>query len=186
MEDRSGTTFDVHRLAASVACAAVLLGTFGAHRAFAADQMFPTAASQHVSVEYKQDGRTVRGAISNASRLVATRVEVSCFHSAPQRSDCAQKKDGGRFSELRFGSLIVEPDEFRVPRRRANAGPEAFYMPSDECRYVSLGTELTVTYEVTLLPGKSASLYAELPAGRVLDSCSVREVRGREKRWFEY
>lgn len=166
MKNRRSMTGAACQATASMACAAATLtGTLVGKEAFAADQIFPDAAAQHVSVEYKQDGRTVRGAISNGSSLVATRVEISCLHSAP-RPDC----DSGKKYKGRYSSLIVTAEDLANP----------------QCRYIPLGTELVVTHEATLLPGKSGNLYAELPAGRVLASCWVKEVRGREKRWFEF
>lgn len=179
MNNESSMAGRARHAASSVACgAAALVGTLWGQVASAADQIFPNAASREVSVEYKQDGRTVRGVISNGSSLVATSVEVSCLHSVPPRPECAAK--GGPFS-----SLIVSPDDVAVKSAKVKPRAGVYYEPSN-CRFIPLGTEVLVTHEAPLLPGKAASLYAELPAGRVLDSCSVKEVRGRERRWFEF
>lgn len=148
--------------------------------ASAVDQLLPEAAKSQITVAFKQDGRTVRGLITNQSSFVASSIEVSCFHSAP-RPICPEKY-GGKQS-----SLIVFPDDVESVKNRSKSKKGVFYDPVPHgCRYTSLGTEVRVKSGDALLPGKSTALYAEIPDGQIVDSCSISEVRGREKRWFNF
>lgn len=138
--------------------------------ASAVDQLLPEAAKSQITVAFKQDGRTVRGLITNQSSFVASSIEVSCFHSGT-RPICPEK-DAGKYS-----SLIVTPEQVEKSKKE-------FFL--DPCRYISLGIEIRVKSGDTVPPGKSTALYAEIPNGRTVDSCSISEVRGREKRWFNF
>jgi hypothetical protein len=143
-----------------------LVLALSAPAAFAVDELFPEAEKIKVTVHHKQDGRAVRGLITNESSLVASSIEVVCRHSAPQKN-CGEVKGKGITFTGPYASLITGPD-------------------MSPC-YISLASEeMVVSKQITLSPGKSTNFYAEIPDGQKVSSCDVQEVRGREKRWFNF
>lgn len=138
----------------------VLVLALATQSALAQDQILPETAGRQFSVDSRQDGRTVRGSITNGSSMVALTVRVSCWHMALAPA-CENKYEG------KYASLIVDPDRPKYCEHRPQ-------------------TKLVVTNDLKIMPGKSVELYGELPLNRSLHSCSVIEVRGREKRWLEF
>jgi hypothetical protein len=92
--------------------------------------------------------------------MVALTVRVSCRHVAPA--------PGCWYAHLgKYGSLITDP----------NRPPHCEQRPQ---------AEVVLTSDQKIMPGKSVELYGELPGGRQLAGCHVTDVRGRERRWFEF
>lgn len=160
---------------------ALLLAAAAVH---AQDQLLPQRAAAQVQVSHRQDGRAVYVTVVNSSGMVMTSAELACVHDEPMRRKSSAT--GGLDPKLMpafVATLEADSPAGASGRKNTPATPAAWPDP-----YVRSAPRVGVRSKVQekVLPGKSVQVYFEVPAGQEVDHCSLDDLRGREKRWFEF
>lgn len=143
------------------------------HQALPVDQRLLTEHLAKVGLTFRVDGPAVRAKIRNGSPIAVTSGKLVC--AAYDMSVQRRQAPDGR----------VVCDDIADPRQRLAAIDERVLRASSGCL---LERELISAnrFEQTVLPGKEEELYFEFGVIYPIVSCRLDELRGREKKLWEF
>jgi hypothetical protein len=152
------------------------------HFAIAAelDRLLPTSSESDIEISTTQDGQALDVTILNRSEYVVTSLEIYCFaHNALVLS-----QHNLECSNYQSNSGVTPGLTIGAKRKLTPYWSDT--LPVNKCDYALRPSKvLDRKYNEKIKPNAKASIYAEIPSGMIELHCTVHDLRGRRKKWFE-
>lgn len=130
----------------------------------AEERLLPASTHREVSVTMAQEGKALEVALENNSKLVITAVKLDCHYSDNRAGDVA----------VYFQCMG------RTPKSRQSACLDKHNSNFKHHFPEKLEAALNI------LPGKSSTLIFQLPDDTRVTHCSLENLRGRDKKFYEF